>query len=348
MKPRLSILVTFSLALLLIVLALSDGLSYSASSDDSSKAFIISRAGYIPNDEQIAQGCLLKRVGPLCSDGQGNIYVADWSYCVVYRFSSGGDLLGSFGRRGQGPDEYGSINDMAAFNGGVAIHDAGNMRCVLVAPVGRIISFFKMSKQYSGIAVSKDATRIYMEPDSGDTLVDVLDAKGNLLSSIGKKIEFKNAHTALNIIFLVVNEAGEIWVAWKYFPIIRGYSADGRLITEIRIKDAALDLHIAKNEKAAASSVVSNSVHLMGINNGFYVDEESCYTFLYGENRKPRIVKYDRGGNQSAVYEIADNVDKEIYVNFLVRGKGQDMTFSILQGFPEARVDIYRIAGPGH
>ena len=335
------------LGAILIAVLTSMGSPSSGRPGEPLKVIPIRRVGYLPTDEQIVQGCLLKHVNPICADTQGNIYVADWNYCVVYKFSSSGVLLGSFGRKGQGPDEYGSINDMAAFSGGIAIHDVSNMRCVLVDSLGKILSSFKLRKQYRGLAVSKDATKIYMEPVSGDALVDVLDTHGNDQSSYGKKIDFENEHNALNDVFLSVNEAGEVWAAWKFFTVIRGYSAEGKLISEIRIKDAALEAHITKNEKAAASPAVSNSVSLIGINNGFYVDEEGCYTFLYGENRQPRILRYDREGNQAAVYEIADNVEKEIYVNLLVSGKGQETTFSVLQGFPEPRVDIYKISSSG-
>jgi sugar lactone lactonase YvrE len=305
----------------------------------------IERVAYFPNDIQVENGCLLKNVGPICTDARTYIYVADWNYCTIHKFDMNGKLLSSFGNKGQGPGEFQSINSMAAFKQGLALVDAGNMRIVIVDSNDKQLKAFKIFKAYTGIATSEDGTSVYVTPRSTQSkLIEILDQSGKLLGSFGERISFNNKNSALNTTFLQRNSLGELWVAWKYFPIVRRYNRNGELLNEFTLRDKSLSEYVQKNHAVADSAQIGSSITLFGIISGFYVTDGRCYVLLYGKDEKPRIAEYNYQGNLKAAYEIADPVDKVIFINIIIDEQNRDKAFYILQGFPEARIDMFKIA----
>jgi hypothetical protein len=81
----------------------------------------------------------------------------------------------------------------------------------------------------------------------------------------------------------------------------------------------------------------------IGILNCFYLTEERFYLYLLG-NAKPRVVEYDYQGIVRGVYEIYDETaDKEIIADMAVIEIGEDRIFYLVEGYPEARIDVYKV-----
>ena len=305
--------------------------------------YSIRKTGYFPSESQIEKGCLLKNVRPFCTDGKQYIYVPDWNYATVYKFDMTGRILGSFGKKGQGPNEFQTVSSIASFSRGLVIIDAGNMRVSITDFDGKQLNAFRIFKAYNAIVASHDGSRIYLASRNSQTkLIDVTNQDGKLLASFGERIAFKNKTTALNDVFLSRNPVGDLWVAWKFFPIIRRYGSNGDLLSEFTIQDEAISDFVHSNEEVGNSIQTGYKTDLMGIINGFFVTDSYYYVFLYGKNVKPRIIEYNFAGKQEATYEIVDYTEKEIFVDLVVYGKGTEKTFYVLEGFPEARVDIFR------
>jgi hypothetical protein len=234
---------------------------------------------------------------------------------------------------------------MATYNNGLVIVDSGNMRIAILNNDGRQLKAFKIFKSYSEIAVSNDGKNIYVSSLSRDDHpIEVLNTEGRNLGGFGEMLNFKNRNRALNDIFLQRNSAGEIWAAWKYFPIIRRYSPGGQLLNEYKVHDPSLAEFIQANETVSNATTGSNRIRLIGIISGFFLSDHSYYALICGKNAQPRIAEYNYQGEQLAVYEVTDNVDREFYLNFVVQEQNKNKAFFILQGSPEARVDVYKPA----
>jgi hypothetical protein len=306
----------------------------------------IKRLFFFPTEAQIKAGCLLKNVSPICIDNENALIVADWLYCSIYRFSASGQLLNFFGKKGQGPGEYEYINQIFPFNNGLAIMDSGNMRINIVDKTGQLTKSFRIFKTYSGIASAPNQSVFYLPPlNTEPHLIDIVNIEGQLVGKLGEKIHFKNSHPSLNSVFIQSNSAGDVWAAWRYFPVIKRYDSKGRLLADLRINDNALDDQVKANESVAESRAAGNKIATYGIINGFFLTERSLFVLLYGKDVRPRIIEYGYEGEQLNVYEIMDDVEKVIYMNLVVTSvkDKKEKYFYLLQAFPEARVDVYGI-----
>lgn len=331
------------MAIVLSLLAIcSNSFSKSAiiEKPDNTKKTPIKRVSFFPNNEQIEKGYILKNPCPICIGYDNTLYIGDVNYCVVYNYDKNGEYIKSFGKKGQGPEEYGAVHHLAAFKGGLALEDGENMRISIIDNKGKQTNSFKIFKSYSDIAISEDE-KILVSPRRENHLIEILDNKGQIIGSLGEKLKFKNKHVALNEVFIQANSKGDIYVAWKYFPIVKKYSQRGGFEAEYDIGDQGIRELIKKNKSASDSVMKSNRISLMGIINCFFLSDNYFYVFLYGNDRA-RIVEYDYRGEKTAIYEIIDDLEKVIYISMGVIEKGYERTFYVVQAFPEAQVDIYK------
>ncbi|MCJ7582252.1 MAG: 6-bladed beta-propeller [Candidatus Aminicenantes bacterium] len=206
----------------LIVVSVSISICFTQTLDPQKK--IIKLDSYLPNDHQVEQGIYLKQIGPFCIDNQNNLYLGDINYCTFHKFDELGQLLFSFGEKGQGPQEFMQVHRIAPFQNGLILMDSVNKRIQILDENGTYQSSLKIFKSYTSMAAS-DENLIFVSPrNTEDHLIDVLDTKGQLLRSFGEKIETKNPHNAFNQVILSTNLKREVWATWYYFPYIIRYS----------------------------------------------------------------------------------------------------------------------------
>jgi DNA-binding beta-propeller fold protein YncE len=86
--------------------------------------------------------------GAIATAPSGDVYVAEWGYDRLSRFTASGSLLDKWGKSGSGPGEFKGPNDIAiAASGTVYVSDSGNGR----------IQYFTSDGNYLGEWGSKDA-----------------------------------------------------------------------------------------------------------------------------------------------------------------------------------------------
>jgi len=324
----------------LIVFSVSFSICLTQTLDPQKK--LIKLDSYLPNDHQVEQGIYLKQIGPFCIDNLNNLYLGDINYCIFHKFDELGQLLFSFGEKGQGPLEFMQVHRITPFHDGLLLMDSVNKKIQILDEYGKYQSSFKILKSYSSMAVS-DEGLIYVSPkNTEDHLIDVLDTKGQLLRSFGEKIKTKKPHIAFNKLILSTNSKREVWAAWSYFPYIIRYSFDGKVIKKYTIDNDALKDILKWNEAQSKSPKITNRVTLKSLLNCFYLTENRFYLFLIGK-ATPRIVEYDYHGQVKTIYEIYNDTKKIMYTNMAVLEKGEERIFYMLHVFPEARVDVYKI-----
>lgn len=204
------------------------------------------------------KGPFLNQPSSLCVVSSGNLFIADARGNEVIVLSPEGKLLFTFGGAGQGPGEFMYPAEIVTHDRGVAVREAQNMRIQFFDLSGRYMAGFKIFRTYTSIALADN--RVYAAPmpipfhvsaDRG-LLIDVLDYDGRLLRSFGDVLDIGRSDLAhwLNLALLGAGADGDLWVAFRCFPVVRKYSLEGKLLAEYRY-----DHELAKRKEAYNAEV---------------------------------------------------------------------------------------------
>lgn len=82
----------------------------------------------------------------------------------------------------------------------------------------------------------------------------MLSQDGKILKAFGEPLEFKEDKIVLNFLSLDLSDKKELYVAFTHFPIIRKYSAEGKIIFEKRLEN---ELMLKKEKKESKKSCYS-------------------------------------------------------------------------------------------
>jgi hypothetical protein len=291
--------------------------------------------------------------GPYLSHPQGfalapsdRIYISDAINNEIYAFDSNVERILTFGRTGQGPGDLSRPLDIAFSNGKIIVRDAGNRRFQFFDPSGKYLSSFKISREYQTFAA--DDKRIYAAAlvhspalDAKETnLIDILDFDGHVLRSFGTFLDVAIKHTFPfpSEVTLVSGGGNELWIAFKFFPIVRKYTVDGKLLAEYRY-------HFEITEKKEAFNIKSlkgNAEWLALISQGAFAAANGLYLIDSTAGHRLLILFMSNDGQISESYWAP--VERSGFgCNGLIVQEAQDgRKFYVLNG-SEACVDVYSV-----
>jgi hypothetical protein len=277
----------------------------------------------------------------ISNDFMGNIYVSDSKAHRIIKFDSSGNFSLQFGRHGQGPGEfdYGPFGIMATKNF-IVVNETGRFQ--FFDENGNYIKSFKIYKTYREIAVDDDRLIFAAPILRGDKphLIDVLSSDGELLYSFGEPREFKYDGAQLNDFKLALNKRGELFLAFKYFPIVRKYSKEGKLLAEFKVEHDFMKTKEKINfEKIESRSRGGERVGYAIIIYAVRATDEKIYIL----HTYPRIeiLEVDNNGKLKTDYWKVQEVRDYYAADFLVGNKGSEKIFYVLPFSPENRVDVF-------
>ncbi len=138
----------------------------------------------------IGQTQLVRPTGVVRDAAQGRIYVADTHGHDIKVFSDSGELVKTFGRRGEAAGEYNSPTYLSFANNRLYVADTLNARVQVVSPDGEALQVFGRRGIFmgdmprpKGVAVDKDGN-VYVVESYFDYLL-VFNTEGELLLPIG-------------------------------------------------------------------------------------------------------------------------------------------------------------------
>jgi len=260
-----------------------------------------------------------------CSDRIGNIFVSDSGNHNIVKFDSQGNYLNEIGKQGQAPGEFlmPRFIDTDSQNN-LIVYDTGNSRIQIFNSKDRYRDSFKIFKTYDTMAADKDGL-IYLSPSTSnihDPLIEVLNQKGKLIKSFGKRIEFKHNSDVHNKIAIIsINNKGNIFAAWNYFPIVRRYSKDGELLSEFFIKHKLIKKFARPNYKA---KLVNYVITMKSVIADIDAKENKFYLFI----KYPRIevLELNLRGELNKIY-WKDTSYKFIANDFFIKENNKHMEF---------------------
>jgi tetratricopeptide (TPR) repeat protein len=256
----------------------------------------------------------------LAADLEGNIYASDERNSAVYKFDAKGEFQLKIGQSGKGKVRLRAPYDLLAVCDCLIVHDRERERLEFMDFQGTSIKSQKMA-DFTDMAIDESG-RLYVahqveEKDS--PLVDVYypDKKR---SSFGKPLAFRHSMQVLNGRSLALNEKGDLYVAFTYFPVVRKYSAGGKLLAEYRVESPIMQAKENYNLKKVGEGIVHPTLRT-----GYravIVDMRAYGDRVYLLSHVPRleITETDEDGNITAtywmdsqeVYETNDFIIQEI------------------------------------
>jgi hypothetical protein len=310
-------------------------------------AIELKRVSRFPEAE--GQGPYLSQPEGLALAPTGRIYISDTLNNEIYTFDLAGCHMGTFGRTGQGPGEFLKPGAIAISDGHIIVREAGSMRIQIFDLLGKYLSGFKTFRAYTSMAA--DNKRIYASPflhsqylDTKEAcLVDVLDFNGRILPSFGAPLDIANKGIFpwLNQVILSFGRENELWVAFKCFPIVRKYAADGRLLAEFHYRYDIAEKKAALNRKIGSEGNGSAAQPFFA-----WVIQSACATrrglYLIDGTAGHRVLIFLIGddGRVSEFYWAPLEKRGLACSGLLVMGDEQDRKFYVLN-HSDACVDIY-------
>ena len=293
----------------------------------------------------------------MTDDSSGNIYVTDNKRKAVLKFDSSGHYLGQFGQKGKSKERFSLPQDILLTKDFIVVHDLKPGRVQYFDSGGNFIKSTKVYKnKIHDMAINEDGLLFLAKAlsDEDSALIDVFSPEGILRYSFGELIfghfSVYGIHP-LNSRKLGFTEKGKLLVAFSYFPAVRKYSQDGRLLAEYKIDNGIMEakeklnlkllgrarrtkFHQAYAQAIIAIKAFEGKIYLLGnyprleilqINDSGKI--ERTYWTEYDALSKPKDFIVQRVGGQIRFYVLI--TEPEISVDVLVENHSEDKSQGI-------------------
>jgi hypothetical protein len=169
----------------------------------------------------------------------GNIYVFDDGNSRIVKLNPRGKFIAEFGQPGSGAGAVrpGGLNDSIAVDAdeNVYVNDPGTPRVLIFNSNGAFQRSFRLPFPSTSIAVNRKR-EIFLTPDTPrpTDLIYVFSETGKFLRRFGERLIKSPGSLAgnMNIAIATCDSNDNLFVAFRSWPVIRKYSADGKLISE--------------------------------------------------------------------------------------------------------------------
>jgi tetratricopeptide (TPR) repeat protein len=275
-------------------------------------------------------------------DLDGNIFASDRRNCAVYKFNRMGEFMTQIGGRGRKEGQFLAPYNLVVGRADLIIHDEKKRRLEYFNLLGSPIKSQKINDLEDFVIDGKN--RVYAAhpvQDKGSPLVTVYSPDGKK-AEFGEPLSFTHSLRVLNSRSLALNEDGDLFVAFKYFPIVRKYSNDEGLVAEYRIENPIMEAKENYNLQLIGKGVALKTQRV-GYR-AIIIDVEALGEKLYVLSHVPRleISEMDGDGNITAIYwkdfqEVYETND------LLVQGVEGEIRFFVSHSFPpNYEIDVFR------
>jgi tetratricopeptide (TPR) repeat protein len=278
----------------------------------------------------------------LAADLEGNIYASDERNSAVYKFDASGNFQLQIGKSGKGKVNLRAPYDLLAARYCLIVHDKERGRLEFVDFEGTRIRSQKTA-DFTDMAIDESG-RLYVAhliQDKKSPLVDVY-FSDKRRSSFGNPLFFRHSMQVLNSRSLALNEKGDLYVAFTYFPIVRKYSSGGKLLAEYRIESPIMQAKENYNLKKVGEGIV-HPILRAGYR-AVIIDIRTYGDKVYLLSHVPRleITEMDDDGNVTATYWMDS---QEVYEtnDFVIQEIDGEKKFYVSHSSPPKYViDVFR------
>lgn len=293
-----------------------------------------------PSEEMVKKEIYFYGADHMANDLNGNIFVSDPKAHRIFRFDFSGNFLSQIGRKGQGPGEFswGPFEIMIAEDS-LIVNGFGRVQFLDLK--GNYIKGFKIFKTYKEMILSKEGL-IFATPvltRNQTTLVDVLSQDGELLYSFGEPKKYLSKMAQLNSAKIAFNDEGELFLAFRYFPLVRKYSKKGKLLQEFTIEHSYMKMLGKRNQDRVKKSSKGEQIGFAAVIAVMKATKDRLY--ILRTYPRIEILGFDWSGNQVEHYLKVQEIRDYFAWDFLILEEAGEKAFYILQFSPENRIDVF-------
>ncbi len=279
----------------------------------------------------------------IATDSEGNIYISDKNRGTIFKFNAAGEFLLQIGRKGKRKGSFLYPYKILVEKDSLIIQDREKKSLEFMNFRGDHLKSLKIS-DFTDI-VSDGKGLLFTAPhvmDKKSPLVKVYSSNGKLLYSFGRPLSFHHSIHTLNSRTMALNDKGELFVAFSYFPMVRKYSSKGDLLTEFKIENLIMEAKEKYNLKKIGQGIadMSDRAGYMDV----IVDIEVFDNTVYLLSHYPRleILEMDDEGKVAVTF-WKDFQDVYKANDFLVHEIDGKKRFYVLQASPpKYDVDVFR------
>ncbi len=295
-----------------------------------------------PSEKLIEKGIFLWSPLKLTSLPNGIICINDQKAHQIFMFNEQGKFIKKIGREGQGPGEFGNPFSMAVTSESLLVGDNSHRRIQIFDFEGNYLQGIKVRNSYLDMEISQNGL-IYAVPlrrSYESLLINVINSQGRSVNSFGRlRFGDESNWQIPNITTISMNHNDELFMAFRYFPLVCRYSEKGKLLAEYKLNHDVmkekekinLDLFKGKPTGMGQMPVIRS---IRADINGFFV----LYSF-------PRvgIVEYDMNGQlqNEYYYESFNNGDSHV-IDFIIKENKEGILFYLLRTSQENKIVIFQ------
>ena len=155
------------------------------SQESEYRIYSFKKIGEIKEEFSTEESNYFWRIQDLCCDDEDNLYIADIGWSKIFKFDSNAQFIMSFGRKGQGPGEFGGRGLRISFgnDGFIYVFDRGNFRLSAFSKKGEFVKSFSLPQYLYDRAQVNSKGDIYLVSTSGEKVIDFYDKNFKLKNS---------------------------------------------------------------------------------------------------------------------------------------------------------------------
>ena len=227
----------------------------------------------------------------MITDDDWNIYICDHMGNTIHKFDKKGVFIKDIGREGQGPGELIRPYSICYGDNKIFATDVSNMRLQTFDKSGIYLSSFRFINSPYNILYSKENIYavIITRLENRKNLISVFNSNGRKINEFGEYLTLapKLTHNASKAKMCLYNK--EIYLLFRYYPIMRVYHINGKLEKEIKFDEidyrklTPQNYHWSKFQ-GKLDNKQAREYPFRFLYNGFVVNENGIFLGLYHDD----------------------------------------------------------------
>jgi len=204
-------------------------------------------------------------------DSNGNVYVADSGNHRIQKYSPDGELLASYGRKGQGPGEFQIMGGIAVDNQGqMYVTDRSTNRLKVLSSEGNEIKNIATMKITGEIALMSSGESVltrglFFSQESYPGLIQIVGEDGKILRTAGTQELYEDwdCYRYFNRTSFALDKKDNLYLAYATRNKIERYTPEGTLSMTI---DRPLNFEISEKIEKVKRQVGPREIELPQLN----------------------------------------------------------------------------------
>jgi tetratricopeptide (TPR) repeat protein len=287
---------------------------------------------------------LFKFAKKIDRDQEGNIHVLDSRLVKILKFDPKGNFLHSFGGNGGGKGRLLQPENFILSEDCLIIQDRQQKRLLIYNLQGEYLDRLRLSgfSHFTIDAQGKFYLAAYVK-DQYSPLIKVYSPENKSTSSFGKPLVFHHSLKKLNLTSITVNDRRELFIAFRFFPLVRKYASDHRLAAEYRIDTPIMEAKDKYNLQKIGRGIADPTLRAGYMDVITDIEIHKGKIYLLSHHPRLEILKLKEDGMIDVTYWIDQ---REVYeaIDFFVSEIAGKLKFYVLRSAPPLfSIDVYKI-----